>query len=63
MLSCIAQVVLAEQWCVRREMREGFTVDPVAGGRGRPDDLELAVVGHKRGGGSIYDRIPLMEDA
>ena len=26
-LSAVAQIVLAEQWCVRREMREGFTLD------------------------------------
>jgi len=26
-LAVVGQIVLAEQWCVRREMREGFTLD------------------------------------
>lgn len=59
-ISTIAQIVLAEQWCVRREMREGFTIDPTAGtsssggGNGRSsspersrrgEDLEMGKVG------------------
>lgn len=31
-LSSIAQVVLAEQWCVQREMKEGFSVDAGSAG-------------------------------
>lgn len=36
--SVVAQTVLAEQWCVRREMGESFSFDP---GAGRPDEIEL----------------------
>lgn len=52
-VSTIAQIVIAEQWCVRREMREGFTIDAASAAntpipstptplpRKRQDDLEM----------------------
>ncbi|GAA5920295.1 hypothetical protein JCM1841_003031 [Sporobolomyces salmonicolor] len=57
--STIAQIVLAEQLCVKREMRDGFSVadmTPQIGERARMDsDLELGQV--KTGGGE-YERVP-----
>lgn len=44
-LSSIAQVVLAEQLCVRREMREGFIGADLGGGSGGRNDIEMATGG------------------
>lgn len=68
-LSTIAQVVLAEQWCVQREMREAFVMDsdippptPLLGGerRGsaRDDEPRGSVRGEERRG-SFKDDIEM----
>lgn len=50
-ISTVFQIVVAEQWCVRREMREGFQIDtssayntPIPGTPNTPrrkDDIEM----------------------
>ncbi|GAA5839361.1 hypothetical protein JCM9279_005917 [Rhodotorula babjevae] len=63
--SAVAQIVLAEQLCVQREMRDGFSVadmTPRIGGPGdmtpHIPDLELgAVSGSGKGGGGGYERV------
>ncbi|BGP17564.1 hypothetical protein JCM10213v2_005597 [Rhodosporidiobolus nylandii] len=59
--SAVAQIVLAEQWCVRREMRDGFSMadmTPRLGGEATPrpagDDFEM----HAKSGGRGYERVP-----
>ncbi|GAA6010026.1 hypothetical protein JCM10207_007524 [Rhodosporidiobolus poonsookiae] len=67
--STVAQIVLAEQWCVRREMRDGFSVGgemtPHLGGDARlhdtRDDLEMGHV-HKNGDGRGYERVPQADE-
>lgn len=68
--SSVAQIVLAEQLCVKREMRDGFTmndvVTPFIGATPMPmsDGHELSPVrdrdGGKNGGGD-YSRVPASE--
>ncbi|GAA5908098.1 hypothetical protein JCM8208_003687 [Rhodotorula glutinis] len=62
--SAVAQIVLAEQLCVQREMRDGFSVadmTPRIGGPGdmtpHIPDLELGTVGGSGKGGGGYERV------
>ncbi|GAA5999735.1 Sys1p [Rhodotorula paludigena] len=63
--SAVAQIVLAEQLCVRREMRDGFSVAEMTPRIGTSEmmsphmpDVELGQVG---GGKNGYDRLPADE--
>ncbi|GAA5980775.1 hypothetical protein JCM11641_002645 [Rhodosporidiobolus odoratus] len=66
--SAVAQIVLAEQWCVRREMREGFSVagdmTPRLGSDARmssvAEDVEMGHV--RKGDGRGYERIPSADE-
>ncbi|GAA6028838.1 hypothetical protein JCM8097_007419 [Rhodosporidiobolus ruineniae] len=68
--SAVAQIVLAEQWCVRREMRDGFSVSemtPQLGGQERlaslGEDLEMGYVAKGSGGdGRGYERVPQADE-
>ncbi|GAA5889556.1 hypothetical protein JCM6882_007069 [Rhodosporidiobolus microsporus] len=67
--SAVAQIVLAEQWCVRREMRDGFsvgeTMTPHLGGEARLHDMrEDLELGHvmKNGDGRGYERVPQADE-
>ncbi|GAA5875354.1 hypothetical protein JCM8547_003212 [Rhodosporidiobolus lusitaniae] len=67
--SSVTQIILAEQWCVKREMRDGFSVGemtPHLGGDTArlPDQREDLEMGHvqKGGSGRGYERLPQVDE-